>query len=132
MINRDGGGLDLDILHFMSDEIVMSDDNYNNLGYYESMFPFYTWQQDTGVDRQMRYVGGDAQYWNQLYERINVCNMILALIDGQPEHFPTDAVEKERVKGEASFMRGLYYFMLTNLYAQPYVPSTAASVPACL
>lgn len=129
MINRDGGGLDLDILHFMSDEIMMSDDNYNNLGYYESMFPFYTWQQDTGVDRQMRYVGGDAQYWNQLYERINVCNMILALIDGQPEHFPTDAVEKERVKGEASFMRGLYYFMLTNLYAQPYVPSTAASVP---
>lgn len=128
-LKRDGGGFDLDILHFMSDEINMSDDNFEDIGYYEEMFPFYTWQRDTGIDREKRYVGGDDKYWDQMYERINICNMIIALIDEQPESFPTDAVEKERVKGEALFMRGLYYFMLTNLYAQPYEPAKAATTP---
>lgn len=125
----DGGGLNLDILHFMSDEMQMTNEYGKDLGWYDDLFAFYTWQMDTGVDNKMRYVGGDDRYWNSLYERINVCNMILSLIDEQPENFPTDAVEKERVKGEASFMRGLFYFMLTNLYAKPYDPATAASTP---
>ena len=36
---------------------------------------------------------------------------------------------KERVKGEAYFLRAAYYFLLANLYAQPYLPQTAASTP---
>lgn len=118
-----------DILHFMSDEIVMTDDKYEMSDYYESMFPFLTWQQDTGVDKQFRYVGGDEAYFNEPYSRINVCNMVISLIDSQPAATETDEMQKRRVKGEAYFLRGLYYFFLANLYCEPYNPSTASSTP---
>lgn len=69
----------LDILHFMSDELKENPDNENDLLSYRSdKFAFYTWQQDTGVDQDLRYVGGDEAYWNMLYEKINTCNMVLA------------------------------------------------------
>lgn len=120
----------LDILHLMSDEMVMSEVDYNdNLGYQNNMFAFYTWQQDTGYDRDLKYRGGDESYWTDLYKRINVCNMVIALADEQPENEINDAVQKERVKGEAYFLRGMFYFYLANLYAQPYDPATAASTP---
>lgn len=116
-----------DILHFMSDELVMTDDNSNISGYYESMFPFFTWQKDTGMDKQLRYSGGDEVYFNAPYTRINVCNMVLSVIDDQPEPTDEDAVQKRRVKGEAYFLRALYYFTLANLYCEPYNPATAAT-----
>ena len=120
----------LDILHFMSDELKENPDNENDLLSYRSdKFAFYTWQQDTGVDQDLRYVGGDEAYWNMLYEKINTCNMVLALIDEQPASREEDVAGRERVKGEAYFLRAAYYFLLANLYAQPYLPQTAASTP---
>lgn len=120
----------LDILHFMADEMtpVYSYDAKYSMGYLdytESMFPFYTWMADTGLNDTRKYVGGDDRYWNDLYKRINICNMVLELIDEQPEVKVGDAEEKERVKGEAYFLRGAYYFILVNLYGKPYDPSTA-------
>lgn len=120
----------LDILHFMADEMtpVYSYDATYSMGYgdyTESMFPFYTWMADTGLDDTRKYVGGDAEYWNDLYKRINICNIVLELIDEQPETRIGDADEKERVKGEAFFLRGAYYFLLANLYGKPYDPATA-------
>lgn len=120
----------LDILHFMSDEMKpdYTIDAYYGIGYSyytKEMFPFYTWMADTGVDQLRQYTGGDEKYWNDLYKRINVCNMVLELIDEQPEHKADDAKEKERVKGEAYFLRGAYYFILANLYGKPYDPATA-------
>ena len=93
------------------------------------MFAFYTWQQDTGMDEELNYAGGDERYWNMLYEKINTCNMVLALIDEQPEVNEDDTYGKQRVKGEAYFLRAAYYFLLANLYAEPYNPQTAASTP---
>lgn len=120
----------LDILHFMGDEITLSQTHENDyLSMTKNMFPFYTWQQDTGTDEDLKYVGGDEAYWNDLYKRINVCNMVISLIDEQPEYTLDDAVQKERVKGEAHFLRGMYYFYLANLYAQPYDPATAEDTP---
>lgn len=120
----------LDILHFMSDEMTPDHtyEAYYSLGYEyytKEMFPFYTWMADTGVDQLRQYTGGDEKYWNDLYKRINVCNMVLELIDEQPENKVDDAMEKERVKGEAYFLRGAYYFILANLYGKPYDPATA-------
>lgn len=41
--------------------------------------------------------------------------------------FTRDSVEvRNRVEGEARFLRGAYYYLLTNLYANPYVKETAA------
>ncbi len=122
----------LDILHLMSDEIKpnLSDNARNSLGYTDYMkplFPFYTWMADTGIDETRKYTGGDDTYWNDLYKRINVCNIVIELIDGQPEKKNGDAAEKERVKGEAYFLRGAYYFLLANLYGKPYSPATASA-----
>lgn len=120
----------MDLLHLMSDEMTMTEcDDNDVLGYQNSMFGFYTWQQDTGFNRDLKYAGGDEVYWEDLYKRINVCNTVIALIDEQPEYQASDAIEKERVKGEASFLRGMFYYYLANLYAQPYNPATAASTP---
>lgn len=123
--NRDN---DFDFLHFMTDEITMTEYTGHDLISYDySVFPFYTWQQDTGTDYNLRYVGNDAGYWNTLYARINVCNMVISLIDEQPAPTEIDEQAKRRVKGEAYFLRGLYYFMLANLYCEPYSPATASS-----
>ncbi len=119
--------LNFDFLHFMTDEIVATDDKYNDISYYSDMFPYITWQQDTGVDYQFRYVGGDEKYWDGLYTHINACNTVISLIDDQPEKHPSDKIQKNRIKGEAYFLRGLFYFFLTNLYCDPYNPAIAES-----
>lgn len=119
----------LDILHFMTDEISPNydEDAYNSIGstYSDQMFPFTTWMADTGINKERKYTGGDEGYWDGLYKRINVCNMVLELIDEQPENKIGDAEQKARVKGEAYFLRAEYYFLLVNLYGLPYNPSTA-------
>lgn len=118
----------LDILHLMTDEMEMTDNNRNEyLQYRVDYYAFYTWQADLSVDYQNRVIGNDNTFWEGLYERINVCNMVISLIDEQPEPKLNDVVQKKRVKGEAHYLRGLYYFTLANLYCEPYAPSTAAS-----
>ncbi|MBP3304081.1 MAG: RagB/SusD family nutrient uptake outer membrane protein [Muribaculaceae bacterium] len=124
-------GENIDFLHFMSDEVTMTGGfEMDGSGYYSQMFPYYTWQADTGMDNKFNYTGGDESTFNLLYKKINVCNSVISLIDGQPVSDPVyDPVQKRRVKGEAQFLRAFYYFMLTNLYAEPYNPSTASSTP---
>lgn len=122
----------LNIIHFMGDELIENpevESSYDWLDYRTDMFSFYIWQQDTGMDEDLEYIGGDEYYWDMLYERINTTNMVLALIDEQPETNDKDKTGKERVKGEASFLRAAYYFILANLYAKPYVPAEASSTP---
>lgn len=114
-------GEDIDILHVMSDEMAVSISADTPISYRPgSYFAFYTWQRDTGVTDAFKYTGGDEIYFNTLYEKINICNMVIALIDEQPESHKDDIVNKRRVKGEAYFLRGLYYFTLANLYCEPY------------
>ncbi len=116
-----------DLLHFMGDELRMGEDDYNLKEYYDGMFSFFTWQRETGLDTELRYVGGDEVYFNSPYKRINVCNMVISLIDEQPSNSETDDMNKRRVKGEAYFLRAIYYFTLANLYCEPYNPATAAT-----
>ena len=120
----------LDIIHFMSDEIKENVGvDYDQGGFRTRMFSYFTWQRELGVDEDLRYTGGDDSQWNTLYSKINTCNMVLSLIDEQPEATDEDVAGKQRVKGEAYFLRAAYYFLLANLYAQPYDPQTAASTP---
>lgn len=123
----------LGMLHYMSDEMSIYVNDDANSGYrypdYENMFAFTTWMADTGLSYNRDYKGGDEKYWNDLYKRINVCNMVLGLIDEQPENHIGDNLEKIRVKGEACFLRAAYYFFLANLYGKPYTPSTADTDP---
>ncbi len=122
----------LSCLHMMSDEMEarLAYSTDNGLGYASSMFGFHMWQHDTGLNQKGEYVGGDDWYWNNLYARINTANMVLSVVDEQPEASDEDRMGKERVKGEAYFLRAAYYFVLANLYGKPYTPATAASTPA--
>ncbi len=52
--------------------------------------------------------------WSEGYRVINICNNILA-------NLPTvNAADRDRVKGEALFLRGTMYFELVKLFAKPY------------
>ena len=64
--------------------------------------------------------------WAAAYRAINVANNVLNALDVVNE------ADRDRVKGEALFLRGSMYFELIKLYALPFVagnPSTNLGVP---
>jgi hypothetical protein len=72
-----------------------------------------------------------AQRWHDSYVGIGRCNTFLANVDKVEMSEST----KTRMKGEAHFLRGLYYFMLENYYGDvPLIldqpdPNTQADLP---
>lgn len=52
--------------------------------------------------------------WNAAYRAINICNNIINAIDKVNEE------DRDRVRGEALFIRGVIYFELVKLYGKPY------------
>ncbi|WP_455510042.1 RagB/SusD family nutrient uptake outer membrane protein [Butyricimonas paravirosa] len=59
-----------------------------------------------------------------MYSHIAYLNVIIAHV----KKFTHDSVEiRNRIEGEARFLRGAYYYLLVNLYANPYVKETASS-----
>jgi starch-binding outer membrane protein, SusD/RagB family len=67
--------------------------------------------------------------WAAAYRAINVANNVLDALDVVNE------TDRDRVRGEALFLRGSMYFELIKLYALPYVagnPSTNLGVPLIL
>lgn len=82
--------------------------------------------------RQQSSNGGIiAQRWHDSYVGIGRCNSFLANVD----RVEMSETTKTRMKGEARFLRGLYYFMLENYYGGvPLVlekpnPDTQAGLP---
>lgn len=68
--------------------------------------------------------------WTEAYEAINGANNVLSALD-QIEN-PQD---RERIEGEARFIRGALYFELVRLYGQPWNagdPSSNPGVPIVL
>lgn len=59
--------------------------------------------------------------WLSGYSTINITNNILSAVD------VVDDADKNRVKGEALFLRSAVYFELVKLYAKPYSDGNAAS-----
>ena len=78
----------------------------------------YNYSNSMGFDliaegRQQSSNGGIiAQRWHDSYVGIGRCNTFLANVDRVEMSEET----KTRMKGEARFLRGLYYFMLENYY----------------
>jgi tetratricopeptide (TPR) repeat protein len=122
------------VLHFMGDELsenteVQSDQDGS--GYRQKFFGFYTWQQNVNIN----YLGVETyddiedDNWVLAYKCIGTANMVIDAANDMKTANDEDAAELTRVKGEAYFLRACYYYMLVNLYAKPYSPSTAASTP---
>ncbi len=120
-------------IHLMGDEVdyningsgeggVLSNNEPGN-----HFFGYYTWQQQVGINADGTEIRKEDDDWNRIYKHINICNMVLADIDNQEARTDDDRMERQRVKGEAYFLRGAYYFTLANLYGKPYVQQTAAT-----
>ncbi|PPK87639.1 RagB/SusD domain-containing protein [Neolewinella xylanilytica] len=69
--------------------------------------------------KQISTGNGDAEEtWLESYEAINTANNVLSALD------VVDADDRERIEGEARFLRGLLYFDLVRFYALPYEEGT--------
>ena len=70
-----------------------------------------------------------ADQWIAAYQAINQLNNVLASID------KVDEAQRDRVEGEAKFLRGLMYFDLVRLYGKAWIdgdPNTNLGVPLVL
>jgi SusD family. len=98
---------------YMLNESAMSDDeDYLSA---KSAFPFFTWQSNMWQNQDVDKTYYDDCY-TLTYERLVGVN---AVLDGIDEAIGTTE-EKEMVKAEALALRGYYYFMLVNIYGEPY------------
>lgn len=59
--------------------------------------------------------------WDSGYNAINVCNNVLANLN------LVDAANKDRVEGEAKFLRGMIYFDLARVFGKAWNDGTPAS-----
>lgn len=106
-------------IHVMDDDVEMQ----MQYGERPQFTSFYCW-----LERPFQNEYGapeDDRVWSRLYEHIAALNVILNKV----KEFEGDTEGYSRVKGQAHFLRAGYYFLLTNLYAQPYVKETAENVP---
>ena len=119
--------------HYMSDELTVFswDDRGDINGVQDEMFGWHTWQQDVGLNAEGSSRNAEEEDWNKAYHCINICNMVIDAIDEQHAANEEQKLEKSRIKGEAHFLRALYYFTLVNMYGKPYSPEnlSAPSIP---
>ena len=119
--------------HYMSDELTAFswDDRGDINGVQDEMFGWHTWQQDVGLNAEGSSRNAEDEDWNKAYHCINICNMVIDAIDEQHAANEEQKLEKSRIKGEAHFLRALYYFTLVNMYGKPYSPEnlSAPSIP---
>jgi hypothetical protein len=76
----------------------------------------YTWRSDMFELMEAAMTPGAIDTYAHYYRRIKGCNVVLEMIDG----VRGDEGERENVRAQALAMRSFYYFMLVNLFAQPY------------
>lgn len=84
-------------------------------------YGYFTWQQSPEL--QVTGALNSDEAWAFYYHQILVTNMILYDVDD----LSGTAQEKAAVKAEAHIIRAYAYYMLVNLYGEPYDPATASS-----
>lgn len=93
----------------------------------QPMYGYFTWQQDVRYNYGATSNVEDNTTWNRLYNRIANANNIIDIIDEMPRNTDDEKSLYHRVKGEAYFLRGQFYFALANLYGHAYRPDSAAT-----
>ena len=84
---------------------------------------FHAWFQEPLFNENTAKVLDDNT-WLWLYTAANYANVIISQVD---EYTDDPEETRNRVKGEAQFLRGAFYYLLNNIYAKPYVKETAAT-----
>lgn len=115
--------------HHMSDEMAFnSQTDYGDIYHMQpGMFGWYTWQQSVGLPYEGNVRTAENKDWKQAYSCINICNMVLVSADELSANNQREELQQKRIKGEAYFLRALYYFTLANLYGKPYCAENLAA-----
>jgi starch-binding outer membrane protein, SusD/RagB family len=118
-------------LHLFSDELddesLTSTESFLGYGIYHQEFGCRTWQDRLGANEDFTTFYTENTTWTKLYKYINVANNILSSAEKVPQTTDDEKAGVNYVKGQAHFLRAFYYFWLTNVYGQPYAPSTAST-----
>lgn len=118
-------------LHLFSDELddesISGSESFLGYGVYHQEFGCRTWQDRLGANEDFTTFYTENTTWTKLYKYINVANNILSSAENVPQTTDDEKAGVNYVKGQAHFLRAFYYFWLTNVYGQPYAPSTAAT-----
>lgn len=102
-----------DLLYLLDDDVELEEkqyyggDNLNAINYYG----YFTWQPDMW-ERWFKL----TDIYIDIYSQLKGVN---ATLDGIDDATGSD-MERDYVKGEAYGLRGFYYFLLVNLYGEPY------------
>jgi len=107
--DRGNMGLQLEnLMEVLTDDVGIT--NYSSFGKIETYSDYYTWQPTSCMKNL------DLSY-EKLYESIMGTNCVL---DGIDEATGGTLEQKERVKAKALALRAENYFILVNLYGEPY------------
>ncbi len=96
---------------------------------HQRLFGYLTWQQRVGQNETYSGYFAENEFWTQAYKKINIANNVLYSLDAVPRVTVAEREGAAKVEGEARFLRAYYYWILVNLYGQPYVPATASTQP---
>lgn len=101
-----------EVLYYLDDDIQIYENPYYDISYYTTRaFGTYTWQPDMWERTDVL-----SDCYADSYFRIMGVNAVLDGID----EATGDVEERDQVKAEALALRGYYYLMLVNLFAEPY------------
>jgi hypothetical protein len=119
-------------IHFLADELdeytgPSYDENQKEYDGKERVFGYYTWQARSGQLDTFTGFNKENDSWAEYYKLINVANNVIESANELKGNSEDQRKGKLKVCGEAHFLRGYYYFMLTNFYGKAYDPATAAT-----
>lgn len=118
-------------IHFLGDELDENASSYDNeKSQYdgkERVFGYFTWQARSGQNDSYTGFNKENGCWEDIYKHINVTNNVIYCAKNLSESTQSDKLGKEKVDGEARFLRAYYYFFLVNLYGKAYTPNTAST-----
>ena len=114
-------------LNFLDDDVntVIGSGSARTFDPSYNLYGYTTWQLEVGRTIDGRNLLPDDFTWNNLYNRINVANIILDEADEIDVKTADDRLGVERIKGECYFLRAQFYLILVNLYADAYSPEKA-------
>lgn len=86
------------------------------IGTVEQLAPAYTWQFN--MFERMEELGfyNGLNTWETLYSKIKGCNVTLDMLD----RVTGTEAKKHNQRGQALALRGFYYLLLVNTFAEPY------------
>lgn len=103
------------ILYYLDDDIQYYEDSYyDELSDVMIAYRFQSWQPDMWDDENV--ISAGLETYTRTYNRIMGVNAVLDGID----EASGDNEARDQVKAEALALRGYYYFMLVNMFGEPY------------